>query len=124
MTTYFDNLTREIRVSNNLDTTIALENDLAAKVSLVTGDREFPDDLREKIQGVIAVRRIERPETNDRNEREVEWFNTLKQSRLVEDLHACFHIVAEGRYVTRFGLLTDDPEDILKRRDARDARAA
>jgi len=123
MTTFFDDLTREIQVSNNLDTTVALENSLVGVVSYAVGDREFPDDLRQKILDVIATRRIDRPETKDRNEKMVEWFNAIKQSKLVEDLHGCFHVVAEGRHETRFGILTDNPLDILKRRDAHDEAA-
>ena len=42
----------------------------------------------------------------------------MRGSQLIASLHSAFHEVASRRIDTRFGLLSDDPEGILKRRDA------
>src|SRR5437899_3118341 len=88
-----------------------LEAGIIRDITRLTGDREFPDDLREKILGDIVLWRVgagELPETHGRrNARE------FRDSVLIERLHDRFHELARRRVVTRFGLLTDDPHQSL-----------
>jgi hypothetical protein len=95
-----------------------IEADVVAMVSLVTGDREFPDEWRERIQGCIACQRLY---INDiPNQQAIGYARTVRASSLLADLHSLFHRLASERIKMRFGLLTDSPLDILKRRDAHD----
>jgi hypothetical protein len=61
MSSYFDAKSRALaEVAGADDETFlanleAIEAALIADVNLATGDREFPDDLRERIQGLIAT---------------------------------------------------------------------
>jgi len=138
MSSYFDDLNREVTElckqqigrDDNRELTIgskfwvdyrAIEERVTKTVSLATGDREFPDDLRGRIQGIIATKRVFRPETADVNEDAAAYLIGMKLSELFESLHSAFHIVAGRRVQTRFGLLSDDPSGIVSRRDAHDA---
>ncbi len=134
MSSYFDKADREIRdlsdgtKTNEHDTFIeavaAIEEKIIAEVSLVTGDREFPDDLREKMQGLIAVHAVctrsgiaPRPET-------LEYVASVGSSRLIDMLHESFHDLARRGLQTRFGRLGDSPSQILVLRDEHDEEAS
>lgn len=102
-----------------------VEEHVIRDVSLVTGDREFPADLREHMQSVIACWAVCHTQGGLPPRAEaIQWVMTTGRSRLVDDLHQLFHKLASRRIVTRFGLLSDNPRDILKRRDAHDEDAA
>jgi hypothetical protein len=78
MTAYFDAATREVTTyatafRDEEDKFLIalgwLENGIIAQVTRLTGDREFPDDLREQILTDIAVWRVDAgdlPETRGR----------------------------------------------------------
>lgn len=140
MSSYFDDLNRELqtlfaefpgeftaqtpkagRFGAFLGAYRELEQRVVREVSLCTGDREFPENLRESIQGIVATRRVFMPETQEVHERNLEYLLSTKLSRLFDSLHSAFHIVASRRVETRFGLLSDDPSGTVKRRDAYDA---
>ena len=114
MSSYFDSAARE--VADDFDSIIGVEKRVISDVLLVTGDREFPDDLREKIVGLIAVWQYEcaknLPATKGR-----EHSDALRYSALIERLHDAFHEVAQRGIVTRFGRLSDRPSGILAARD-------
>lgn len=61
MTAYWDAIRHEVQEASRLpndafvEAVMAIETRVIRIVSLTTGDREFPDDLRDKIQGIIAV---------------------------------------------------------------------
>ena len=82
----------------------------------MTGDREFPEDLREKMQGIIAVKRVQDicgvPPLQARQEAAI-----MKMSPMIEDLHCAFHELGRRRSYARFGLLQDSPRQILVLRD-------
>lgn len=134
MTAYWDALKREIREASDLSnddfvaTVIGIETRVIQAVSLTTGDREFPDDLREKVQGIIAVNAIDfghyvfercAQKSELRNERARAWLLTMRYSILIEELHAIFHYVAERRAPNRYDtFFTDDPTSFLRARDA------
>lgn len=92
-----------------------IENRIIKEVNLDTGDREFPEDLRERIQTIIAVWNINwptRPESIPAAEWHAkgrEWLLTLRLSNLIDRLHDAYHDVARRRIKTRFGLLFDSP---------------
>ena len=134
MTAYWDDLRREVQDASQLsddnfvETVIAIETHVIRTVSLTTGDREFPDDLRQQIQGVIAVHAIdpgrhlfERPSTELANARARAWLLTMRSSILLEELHRAFHRVGERRAVNRYdGYFTDDPSSFIRAREARE----
>lgn len=91
-----------------------IEEVMGTEVCLVTGDREFPDDLREKIMGLLATQAVyevvpDLPPTR----KALEYLKATHSSVLVESLHSVFHEVARRRIKTRFGILTDSPTHIL-----------
>jgi hypothetical protein len=125
MTAFFDTLrakTQELPEDSFIDDLAALEDSVIATVNLATGDREFPDDLREKIQGLIALYRIHTPVIE--NKQAIEHASVLQKSQLFERLHSAFHELASRRVQTRFGVLLDSPSQIVKARDAHDAEGA
>ena len=116
MTSYFDDLRTKVRETSSLFESDeqflleveAIEREVIKDVSYVTGDREFPDDLREKIQGLIAVHKTEvttgQPPTRAR-----EMNLRMRRSQLLQELHSAFHEVGYRRIKTRFGVLSDNP---------------
>ncbi len=132
MSSYFDSLAREVRESSEryfrCETgepgfeadVIAIEQRLISDVTLCTGDREFPDDLRQKALGLIAQWHVGVHASLKPRNKSLDWLRSLRSSRLVEEMHSLFHEVARRRIETRFGLLFDNPEAAWKRRDAHD----
>jgi hypothetical protein len=135
MTAYWDALKREVREASQfsnddfVETVIDIETRVIREVSLATGDREFPDDLREKVQGVIAINAIdfgryiyERPCSEGNalaNARARAWLLTMRYSILLEELHSVFHVVATRRAPNRYDtFFTDDPTSFLRAREA------
>lgn len=126
MSSYFDVAQRAVRDAGRFCESEAAfaellrqaEDRVIRQVSLVTGDREFPDDLRERIQGIIAVNaaRPARLPPTQAGERSI----ALRTSFLLQELHLAFHDVAARKVRTRFGRWTDDPESDLHDRDAFD----
>lgn len=115
MSSYFDEAQRE--VADDFSSIAAVEKRVIRDVLLVTGDREFPDDLREAIVGEIAVYRYETfnddlPPTRGHDMDEVS-----RMSHLIERLHERFHELARRGIVTRFGRLSDRPSGILAARE-------
>lgn len=121
MSSYFDEKTRQISMlvpkagesdSSFLEGLRAIEALVIRDVSLVTGDKHCPEDLREKIQTKIAVWEA-RPGSKGE-----EYALMGYSSVLICDLHSLFHELASRRVQTPFGLLNDSPTGILERRDA------
>lgn len=116
MTSYFDDLRTEVRNVSTISKDDAefllsleeIEQNVIRDVSYITGDREFPEDLREKIQGLIAVHKTEvttgQPPTRAR-----EMNLRMRRSQLLQELHSAFHEVGYRRIKTRFGILSDNP---------------
>lgn len=104
-----------------------VEDRVLHTVDLVTGDRDFPDDLRERIQGLIAKKSIRAFEmmkgmfpkimsTSFRDPRED--LKAFWHHELFEDLHSLFHDVATRRHQHRFGgYFSDNPDGFLRVRD-------
>jgi len=136
MTAYFDDLEREARelserASDDQEFLVGLEGleaRLTRDVTLNTGDREFPDELREKALSVIALQAVtggplyaQQPLLHEKARRMA---LATRRSTLVGSLHSLFHRLAGARIKTRFGLWSDDPAGNLRLRDAHDQEAA
>lgn len=137
MTAYWDELRKRVRDASNhtneefVAAVIDIETAVIETVSLTTGDREFPEDLRTRVQTIIATNAIDfdsyvyrnaviAPSNSLRNERALAWLLTMRYSILLEELHAAFHYVGERRVPTRFdAYFTDDPSTFLRAREAR-----
>jgi hypothetical protein len=119
MTKYFDDVSAEISGGrNSVDEITEIERRVVSHAVLVCGDREFPQDLREKIMSIIACEAIHPLiEHGFQCPKATQYAEVTKSSKLIEKLHEVFHEVAARQIVTRFGLLTDDPADILVTRD-------
>lgn len=135
MSSYFDNLMTEfwdiakLPDEEFLALAAEIETRVIREVSLTTGDREFPGDLREKIQSCIALHAYDyeqyasdgRPRERKIpiNEKAKAWLLSLRYSRLCESLHSLFHELASRRIRHRFdSIFFDDPAAFLKQRDA------
>lgn len=134
MSSYFDAIMREFRDISPLPEeeflarATEIETRVIREVSLTTGDREFPEDLREKIQTCIAMMVYDyEPYASDGrarerkiplNENSRDWLLTMRYSRMCERLHSLFHELASRRIQHRFGgLFFDSPTMFLKQRD-------
>ncbi|MEE8536892.1 MAG: hypothetical protein V3S71_02720 [Acidobacteriota bacterium] len=119
MSSYFDSAQRVARQS--YEDLVAAEEQVFKDVTYVTGDREFPDDLREKILGVMAVEFAWHPSGVPQNERAVEYVKMMSYSRGIESVHSLFHELARRDIWTRFGRLSDSPTQIRHLRDEHDS---
>jgi len=124
MTSFFDELSHEVgRIKDEGDAFLSkvetIESRVVQVVNVVTGDREFPEDAREHIQGVIARYQVA-DIGHVRNARAREEVEAMHMSLLIEGLHGAFHSLARRRIECRFGQLTDSPKDILVQRDDHD----
>jgi len=119
MSSYFDEAARE--AAEGIESAKATEERVKADVLLVAGDREFPDDLRQHIVASIAIWAIDTelhkklPELL-RPAKGKEWYEAVKASRMIEELHTIFHELASRKIETRFGILSDRPTGILHAR--------
>lgn len=127
MTAYFDDLEREAHdLSARTDEEFlagleAMEERLKRDVTLNTGDREFPDDLREAILNTIAMQSVSGPvQMPTLYEKPRRMALACRRSSLVGSLHSLFHKLAGRRVQTRFGRWSDDPAGNLRVRDAHD----
>lgn len=129
MTSYFDkassdvrHIPRDLTDEQFLARVAAIEAPIAHDVSLCTGDREFPNDLREKIQGIIATKAVyQRVRELKPTIAAVEHVLTMRYSEMIEDLHSAFHTLASRRVKTRFGHWYDSPKANLVARDDHDS---
>lgn len=135
MSSYFDAIMAQFRdisflpEEDFLERAVEIETQVIREVSLTTGDKEFPDDLREKIQSCIAVWSYDyeqyasgghpRERKIPINENAKHWLLTMRYSRMCESLHTLFHEVAVRKIEHRFGgFFSDSPEGFLKVRDS------
>lgn len=122
MSSYFDDLDSKVtdlsKICNTPETfvtaVVALEEDVLRFVNLAIGDREFPDDLREKIQEKIAAYRLkDLSKEGAFQEKPVRYLVAMRENRLFSELHSVFHEVASRQHTAKFGLLFDNPESIV-----------
>lgn len=123
MTGYFDKAERsvaELPITDDesyLEAVAALEQPVIRDVMLNTGDREFPDDLRERILGIIAVKAIRGPGGLPTAEGARDYLLTVRRSELLTGLHSAFHALASRRVKCRWGHWSDSPsQNLLSRR--------
>ena len=72
-----------------------IEKALIADVVLAVGDREFPNDLREKAMSLIANWHIGVYAGLEPRAKAVEFTKSMRMSELIERMHALFHEVAQ-----------------------------
>lgn len=127
MSSYFDNLSSRVSevprepAEKFIYSVAEIERSMIDDVVLVAGDREFPPLLREAIMSTIAKWHIGTYAGLEPTPKAIEYALSLQMSGLVEHMHDIFHQVARLRVVTRFGMLSDHPKDILHRRDDHDS---
>lgn len=123
MSSYFDKASGDVRdcprepEEDFIKAVKEIENRVVHDCVLVCGDREFPEDLRQQINGHIALLTLGY-ENLVPSENGLNYLKLVKCSRLINQLHEDFHDVARRRIQTRFGLLCDNPKAILNNRDA------
>jgi len=127
MSRYFDDLVDAVRIVNDSDDVTFLRRvtdmeEIAQKdVPLLTGDREFPEDLRERILTAISTKSLRlKHDGAGYFKPALDRVLALRKSALLDELHSMFHEVAERRIQTRFGPLTDNPRADLTARRAHD----
>jgi hypothetical protein len=130
MTSFFDE--REAAVHNihrehpdltdeqYLDLVADIEKPVVEAVLLNTGDREFPDDLREKILNILATEAVYAHSGLPPTDTAKRYTLACKTSGLLSALHSAFHKLAGRRIQTRFGYWTDSPSQNLLSRDEHD----
>lgn len=131
MSSYFDALSREVAEAadqfESTDLFVAavsvIEHKLYDDVTRITGDREFPDDLRNRMLGVLAREAVYQPGTLLAPEWAVERVGGGRWSRAIESMHELFHELASRHVTTRFGRLSDNPVAMRTNRDAHDGGA-
>lgn len=114
MSSYFDHAQSTIR--NDFQSISTVEAQIKKDVLLVIGDQEFPDDLRQKILGIIATQQYDSPVGPPTKGHQIS--EMMRYSELIDQLHSAFHNVARKQIKTRFGILSDKPNGILALRDA------
>jgi hypothetical protein len=130
VTAFWDEKRREVRDLDDLakregwsedkfvEAVVGLERQVIQVVSFVTGDRDFPNDLRELIQKKVAIDAVHALPEIAPNSEAREWLVSMRYSRLFEELHSAFHEVARRRPKHRFeGAFSDDPSGFLRIRD-------
>ena len=128
MSSYFDSLTRRVAEAAEqfktdeafLTAVVDIEGELFRDVTAITGDREFPDDLREKMMGCLAKKSVYSPGDMPMSEWAKIRVLGIRCSRAINDMHSLFHDLARRRIVTRFGILFDSPTMMAMLRDEHD----
>lgn len=132
MSHFFDDANREIAIAARdckddgaafYKAVKAIENKALRVVLLNTGDREFPEDLRQDAVGIVGVWALHYESTVP-SEKGREYAMSLSLSKALELLHDLFHVLASRRIQTRFGGWSDNPDSNLARRDQKDGEDA
>lgn len=130
MIDFFDNLEQLLANQTQLDNAEGFKNvawSMERRLVKMTilpliSDREFPDDMRQTIMRAIAIDGIY-PGTSSLKvlPRTLERATLLRKSLLFASLHKLFHELGNRLTHTRFGLLTNSPDQDLKSREFHDS---
>lgn len=101
-----------------------IEKPVIETVLLNTGDREFPDDMREKILSIIATQAVYQHADLPIPDAVRRRVLGQKLSPCLTALHSAFHELARLRVKTRWGHWSDSPRQNLVSRDSHDAESA
>lgn len=118
MSSYFDNAQRLARRS--YEDLLEAEEQVYKDVCYITGDREFPHDLREGILGTMAVYFAWHLKGVPASRNAIKRARMMGCSHGIERVHELFHDLARRRVETRFGILCDSPTQMSKLRDEHD----
>lgn len=111
MSSYFDDFEKRTGACKTYRTANLIEEEMVAQVVAVMEGRGIPDNLRERWADIRRRWFC--------SAAAAAFFNTCKLSRLVAETHRLFHdVAASGLRDTEFGLLTDNPTEMLRARDA------
>lgn len=131
MSSYFDKLARQVSdlsrecphsregTETFLKGLIEIEKSLIRTCELFAGDIETPQDVREAIITCICNNQV-RYDGGDtlRESRAAMFADACRSSMLVDHMHSLWHDIARMRYTMRYGLVSDNPEWAVNRRDA------
>lgn len=128
MSSYFDALASEVwdlaAAPTSGDDFVAglmeIEERVFLEITNVTGDREFPDDLRQRILARFATQSVWQPGDLPAPEHARDRAIALRDSWLFERLHSIHHELARRRIATRFGRWSDNPNHNRDLRDEHD----
>jgi hypothetical protein len=127
VTSYFNDLQDTVAHATNLDdasfvkVVADVEKELIVEVVEIAEDEEFPSALMTKMKvaskdlGVWLPNKKVDVDTDEYRER-VERVLLYRKSLLIGVLHSMFHDLDRKKIKARFGMLTDDPHDMLARR--------
>ena len=121
MTAFWDKLERDARES--FEQAIEIERHAREITFLIMGDREFPDVFREKIWETTVKYGLETIAVENGkcqtvlNDKNVQWYQMMRTSRLLSELHSLWHNIGRNLTRTRFCVISDDPSDALRLRD-------
>ena len=96
-----------------------IEEGVVDDIRRICSDREFPDDIRHRIWGVVEdwciapITRAAHPGTH----KAIAECRMCQTSCMINHLATIFEELAVRRIDTRFGLLTDDPQEIWEARE-------
>jgi len=135
MSSYFDEINREVRTIAQftkedseafLNELMRLEGHMKDDCLQLAGDRETPDDIRQKIIETIALHEIryEGGEFLGDKTGACEATRTAvacRYSQLVTEMHSLFHTIASQRIQTRYGIIMDNPAADVRARNLHDA---
>lgn len=125
MTAYFDQAMREVaeRAAAFGDDAVAVlcaielvEERVRTDVEAIIKDKQFPASFRVRCQLACAHR------VGHENGEGRKYARTMKRSDMLGRLHAIFHELAALRARARWGLLTDDPGEMVRAREKFDRR--
>jgi hypothetical protein len=126
---YFDEVEAEVRQTFERFTAdeaalahlAELEGEVWKVVSLCTGDREFPDDVRQEALAFAACETVREIAPGIAPSADVIW-RAMRDgySPMIAKLRRLFLGLESRKVQTRFGLLSADPRENAARRDAHD----
>lgn len=132
MSSYFDNLSSQVGYASEhfrdpekfREAVATIEQHLIDDITIITGDREFPEDLRQHALNLIANCHVGNAPHLPARQEAIDYLTAVRSSTLIESMHSLFHTLASRRIQTRFGLLDDSPISIRVRRDEHDSEGA
>ncbi len=116
MTVYFDE--KETLVKEGADI-VAVEKIVKKDIRLVAGDKDTPNNIREMLLAIIAIHQYEFI-VGDKDlamRKPKQSYVTYGQSDLITALHRAFHGITMLQIKTCYGIMGDDPEQHLAKRD-------
>lgn len=135
MSSYFDDIRRQVADLSHeckgdneafLKGVMAIEKPMIRACELFAGDIETPEDVRQAIITCIALNQV-RYDGGDflgsiigdvaLDSRGAKYAAVSRASKLEIEMHSLWHDIARMRYFMRYGIVSDNPEWAVQRRD-------